>query len=165
MLCISFIISPTKLLTRRWSYKKQEPITIREQLSASPVYLWFIRYSVCFGSNFFINVANDIGNDNNVSTEEHPSIKIIKQNKKEIPKLIFHEIENDFVSKQINKTNSKKTTGHDFVSKQINKANSKKATGHDGISAKLLKFAKPAIVKPITNSINKSINNSIFPEN
>jgi hypothetical protein len=32
------------------------------------------------------------------------------------------------------------------------------------ISAKLLKFAKPAIVKPITNLINKSINNSIFPE-
>jgi hypothetical protein len=59
--------------------------------------------------------------------EEHPSITIIKENKKEIPKLIFHEIEND------------------FVSKQINKANSKKATGRDGISAKLLKFAKPFI--------------------
>jgi hypothetical protein len=29
-----------------------------------------------------------IGNDNNVSAEEHPSIKIIKENKKEIPKLI-----------------------------------------------------------------------------
>ena len=91
-------------------------------------------------------MAKDIGNDNNLSAEEHPSIKIIKENKKEIPKLIFHEIEND------------------FVSKQINKANSKKATGRDGISAKLLKFAKPAIVKPITNLINKSINNSIFPE-
>jgi hypothetical protein len=42
-------------------------------------------------------VAKDIGNDNNLSAEEHPSIKIIKENKKEIPKLIFHEIENDFV--------------------------------------------------------------------
>ena len=93
-------------------------------------------------NNFFINVAKD----NNLSAEEHPSIKIIKENKKEIPKLILHEIEND------------------FVSKQINKANSKKATGRDGISAKLLKFAKSAIVKPITNLINKSINNSIFPE-
>jgi hypothetical protein len=41
-------------------------------------------------------VAKDIGNDNNLSAEEHPSIKIIKENKKEIPKLIFHEIENDF---------------------------------------------------------------------
>ena len=60
-------------------------------------------------NNFFINVANDIGNDNNLSAEEHPSIKIIKENKKEITKLIFHEIENDFVSKQqINKANSKK---------------------------------------------------------
>jgi hypothetical protein len=70
-------------------------------------------------NNFFINVAKDIGNDNNLSAEEHLSIKIIKENKKEIPKLIFHEIEND------------------FVSKQIYKANSKKATGRDGISAKL----------------------------
>ena len=53
-------------------------------------------------------MAKDIGNDNNLSAEEHPSIKIIKENKKEIAKLIFHEIENDFVSKQINKANSKK---------------------------------------------------------
>ena len=59
-------------------------------------------------NNFFINVAKDIGNDNNLSVEEHPSIKIIKENKKEIPKLIFPEIENDFASKQINKANSKK---------------------------------------------------------
>jgi hypothetical protein len=32
-------------------------------------------------NNFFINVAKDIGNDNNLSAEEHPSIKIIKENK------------------------------------------------------------------------------------
>jgi hypothetical protein len=48
-------------------------------------------------------LISDIGNDNNLSAKEHPSIKIIKENKKEIPKLIFHEIENDFVSKQMNK--------------------------------------------------------------
>ena len=36
------------------------------------------------------------------------SIKIIKENKKEIPKLIFHEIENDFVSMQINQAKLKK---------------------------------------------------------
>ena len=36
-------------------------------------------------NNFFINVAKDIGNDNNLSAEEHPSINIIKENKKEIP--------------------------------------------------------------------------------
>jgi hypothetical protein len=29
-------------------------------------------------NNFFINVAKDIGNDNNLSAEEHLSIKIIK---------------------------------------------------------------------------------------
>jgi hypothetical protein len=45
-----------------------------------------------------------------------------------LSKKVFHETEND------------------FVSKQINKANSKKATGCDGISEKLLKFTKPAIV-------------------
>ena len=32
-------------------------------------------------NNCFINVAKDIGNDNNLSAEEHPSIKIIKENK------------------------------------------------------------------------------------
>ena len=53
---------------------------------------------------------------------------------------------------------------NDFVSKQISKANPKEATGRDGISVKLLKSAKPAIVKPITNLINKSITNSIFPK-
>jgi hypothetical protein len=37
-------------------------------------------------------VAKDIGNDDNLSAEEHPSIKIIKENKKEIAKLIFHEL-------------------------------------------------------------------------
>ena len=53
-------------------------------------------------------MAKDIGNDNNLSAEEHLSIKIIKENKKK--KLIFHDFENDFVSKQINKANSKKAT-------------------------------------------------------
>jgi hypothetical protein len=40
-------------------------------------------------NNCFINVAKDIGNDNNLSAEEHPSIKIIKENKKVITKLIL----------------------------------------------------------------------------
>ena len=63
-----------------------------------------------------LQVKWSVPNDNNLSAEEHPSIKIIKENKKEIPKLIFHEIENDFVSKQINKANSKKATGRDEIS-------------------------------------------------
>jgi hypothetical protein len=33
----------------------------------------------------------------------------------------------------------------------------------DGISAKLLKLAKPVIAKPITKMINKTITNSVFP--
>jgi hypothetical protein len=40
----------------------------------------------------------------------------------------------------------------------------KKATGRDGISAKLLKLAKPVIAKPITKMINKTITNSVFPD-
>jgi len=51
-----------------------------------------------------------------------------------------------------------------YVTKQINKVNIKKATGKDGISPKIKKIAKPAIVKPITDLINKSIKTSEFPE-
>jgi hypothetical protein len=66
-------------------------------------------------NNFFINVAKYIGNDNDSSAEEHPSIIVVqlglllivleKWNYLLIPKLIFPEIENDFASKQINKAN------------------------------------------------------------
>ena len=41
----------------------------------------------------------------------------------------------------------------------------KKATGHDGISAKILKLAKPVIVRPITSLINLTIECSEFPDN
>jgi hypothetical protein len=66
--------------------------------------------------------------------------------KKDIPNLEFKEISNEFVHKQINKTSVKK------------------ATGRNGISAKLLKLAKPVIAKPITKMINKTITNSVFPD-
>jgi hypothetical protein len=56
---------------------------------------------------------------------------IVGKNKKDIPNLEFKEISDEFVHRQINKTNVKK------------------ATGRDGISAKLLKLAKPVIAKPI----------------
>jgi hypothetical protein len=49
------------------------------------------------------------------------------------------------------------------VSKQINKLNVKKATGHDGISPKILKMAQQEITNPITKLVNKSIDSSIFP--
>jgi hypothetical protein len=44
-----------------------------------------------------------------------------------------------------------------YVTTQINKVNIKKATGKDGISPKIFKIAKPAIVKPITDLINKIV--------
>ena len=70
----------------------------------------------------------------------------INKNKKDIPNLEFKEISDEFVHKQINKTSVKKTTGR------------------DGISAKLLKLAKPVIAKPLTKMINKTITNSVFPD-
>ena len=57
-----------------------------------------------------------------------------------------------------------KEISDEFVHKQINKTSVKKATGRDGISAKLLKLAKHVIAKPITKMINKTITNSVFPE-
>ena len=51
-----------------------------------------------------------------------------------------------------------------FISKQINKLSLKKATGHDGISAKILKFAKPVVLQPITFLINETIKVSEFPD-
>ena len=38
------------------------------------------------------------------------------------------------------------------------------ATGINGISPKLLYFAKPIIVKPLTDIVNLSISTSTFPE-
>ena len=43
--------------------------------------------------------------------------------------------------------------------------NVKTATGHDGISSKILKLARPVIVKPITNLINLTIECSKIPDN
>ena len=40
----------------------------------------------------------------------------------------------------------------------------KKATGYDGISPKIIKFAQPVITNPIKVLINKSIDQSVFPE-
>ena len=46
----------------------------------------------------------------------------------------------------------------------MDKLSIKKATGHDGISAKILKFAKPTVVVPITHLINNTIKVSEFPD-
>lgn len=70
----------------------------------------------------------------------------MKENKPEIEDLKFSEIDEK------------------YVTKQINKVNIKKATGKGGITLKMFKITKPAIVKPITDLLNKSIKTSEFPE-
>jgi hypothetical protein len=95
----------------------------------------------------FINVAKDIGKDSVPVDENHPSII-------EINKIRTGNEKDEFVFKHINE---------DFVDKQICKLSGKKATGYDEISSKILKLAKPTVVKPITELINKSLDTSVFP--
>jgi hypothetical protein len=51
-----------------------------------------------------------------------------------------------------------------FQSSNQNYINIKKATGIDQISPKILKIAKHAVVAPITQLINLSINTCTFPD-
>ena len=67
--------------------------------------------------------------------------------------------ENNTINNELNFKN----VSEEFVTKQINKLNAKKATGHDGISPKILKMAQQEITNPITKLVNKSIDSSIFP--
>ena len=97
-------------------------------------------------SNFFVNVAKDIGDKNIKIDKTHPSINKIETNRTNKDKLFFKPI------------------NENFVTKQINKLNIKKATGYDGISPKIIKFAQPVITNPINVLINKSIDQSVFPE-
>ena len=57
-----------------------------------------------------------------------------------------------------------KPVSDEFVENQINKINIKKATGIDQISPKILKIAKHAVVAPIAQLINLSINTCTFPD-
>ena len=91
-------------------------------------------------------LTNDNNNKSNHNTAA--SILEIKNNHPEL-------LENSFSFSSINP---------DFVEKRINKINVKKATGIDGISPKLLHFAKPIIVKPLTDIVNLSISTSTFPD-
>ena len=59
-------------------------------------------------NNFFINVAKDIGSSNIKSDESHPSISKIIANTPDIENLVFRDIKEDFIIKQINKINIKK---------------------------------------------------------
>ena len=99
-------------------------------------------------NNFFVNVAKDIG-DKNIKIDKnhvHPSKNKIEIHRPNKDQLFFKPI------------------NEDFVTKQINKLNIKKATGYDGISPKIIKFAQSVITNPIKVLINKSIDQSVFPE-
>ena len=56
-------------------------------------------------NNFFINVAKDIRLSNIKSDESHPSISKIIANTPDIENVVFHDIKEDFIIKQINKIN------------------------------------------------------------
>ena len=99
-------------------------------------------------NNYFVNVANDIGDPNVVVNTNHPSILQIDQimADKEIPTLHFKPVDDN------------------FVKKQINSISVKKATGVNNISLLLLKQASSIIAQPLTKLINKSMQQSIFPD-
>jgi hypothetical protein len=78
-------------------------------------------------NNFFVNVTKDIGDKNIKIDKAHPNINKIETNRTNKDQLFFKPI------------------NEDFVTKQINKLNIKKATGYDGISPKIIKFAQPVI--------------------
>ena len=92
-----------------------------------------------------MNVAKNIGENSIPVNSQHPSITKIQENN------ITHSILD------------LKPIEESFISKQINKLSLKKANGHGGISAKILKFAKPVVLQPITFLINESIKVSEFP--
>ena len=99
-------------------------------------------------NNYFVNVAKNIGNTQTKVDDDHPSIMAIKNNYPDLDQQSFNF----------------SLVDQDFVEKRIRKINVKKATGIDGISPKLLHFAKPAIVKPITDIVNLSLSSSTFPD-
>ena len=57
---------------------------------------------------FFINVAKDIGSSNIKSDQSHPNISKMIANTPDIEHVVFHDIKEDFIIKQINKINIKK---------------------------------------------------------
>ena len=102
---------------------------------------------VCGISNhFFVNVAKNIGQNTIPVNENHLSILKIKDTLTEPSSFDFKPIKEE------------------FISKQINKSNLKKATGYDGNSTKIVKLAQTTVIKPITYMINLTIKKSQFPD-
>jgi hypothetical protein len=96
------------------------------------------------------NVTKDIGDKNIKIDKAHPSINKIETNRTNKDQLFFKPI------------------NEDFVTKQINKLNIKKATGYDGISPKILKFAQPEITNsdiPLKFWLINQLTNQSFLKN
>ena len=101
-------------------------------------------------NNFYVNVANDIGQDaGNYKDDfsDHPSILAIND--------VYKSTEPSFTFKHVKEA---------AVCKYINALNPKKAAGHDGISSKLLKLCSTQLTPHITSLINHTIENHYFPD-
>jgi hypothetical protein len=97
-------------------------------------------------NNFFINVASNIGADENtIDLEKHPSIVEIIKNSDKSLSFSFNPV-------QISE-----------IGKIIGKLNPKKATGTDCIPPKFVKMANKQLAPTLTKLINLSIQNQNFP--
>ena len=97
-------------------------------------------------NEFFVNVAKDIGSNNDSDYNSHPSITKIHENQEEQP--------DTFTFTPVDAT---------YVQKSISKLQTKKATGVDGISAKILKTCSNTMSQPISKLINYSFETRNFP--
>ena len=79
-------------------------------------------------NDFFVSVANNLGENSIPINEEHPSPMKMKETLTVQSVLQFKPVDEE------------------FVNKQIGRLNVKKATGHDEISSRNLKLARPVIV-------------------
>ena len=93
-------------------------------------------------------MADSIGKCKYFISDTHPSISEIKENKKEEKAFNFYYIHID----------------ENKVSKLIDKLQIKKATGVDKLSSKIIRFGKPALGSPLADLINLTIPTSTFPE-
>ena len=99
-------------------------------------------------SNYFINVAVDIGNKikPDCGYGDHPGVKIIREHLPQNQNLSFRH------------------TNENEVAKILHSINPKKATGPGKIPLKLIKMTKPVISDTIAGMINNAIDTGTFPD-
>lgn len=98
-------------------------------------------------NDYYVNIASDLGaNLDTQNFDDHPSIKSIKENSNSgLNNLTFS------------------ATNCDEVAIIIKKLNPKKATGYDQIPARFVKAASGVIAPILSNLINLSITQGVFP--